>query len=93
MASQEGLPSARPPEERPAEQPPRPPGIARTEAFSDGVFAIVITVLVLDLVNPRYRPGGLGAALADQWPAYLAFGLSFVYVGSSGSTTTRCSGG
>ena len=31
------------------------PGTGRTEAFSDGVFAIVITLLVLDLTNPRYR--------------------------------------
>lgn len=57
------------------------PGTGRTEAFSDGVFAIVITLLVLDLANPHYRPGGLGAALARQWPSYLAFGFSFVYVG------------
>lgn len=57
------------------------PGTGRTEAFSDGVFAIVITLLVLDLANPHYRPGGLGAALAEQWPSYLAFGFSFVYVG------------
>jgi uncharacterized membrane protein len=57
------------------------PGTGRTEAFSDGVFAIVITLLVLDLTNPHYRPDGLGAALARQWPSYLAFGFSFVYVG------------
>jgi len=76
MASQESRPAARHQEERPGR-----PGTARTEAFSDGVFAIVITVLVLDLANPNYRPGGLGAALAERWPAYLAFGLSFVYVG------------
>jgi uncharacterized membrane protein len=57
------------------------PSTGRTEAFSDGVFAIVITLLVLDLTNPRYRPGELGAALARQWPSYLAFGFSFVYVG------------
>jgi uncharacterized membrane protein len=57
------------------------PSTTRTEAFSDGVFAIVITLLVLDLANPRYRPGELGDALADQWPAYLAFAASFAYVG------------
>jgi uncharacterized membrane protein len=76
MASQESPPAARRPDEGPG-----PPGIARTEAFSDGVFAIVITLLVLDLASPHYRPGGLGAALSRQWPAYLAFALSFVYVG------------
>jgi uncharacterized membrane protein len=57
------------------------PGTGRTEAFSDGVFAIVITLLVLDLTNPEYRPGGLGTALASEWPSYLAFGFSFMYVG------------
>ena len=57
------------------------PSTERAEAFSDGVFAIVGTLLVLDLTNPRYEAGGLGAALAMQWPAYLAFGFSFVYVG------------
>jgi uncharacterized membrane protein len=63
------------------ESRPGPPSTRRAEAFSDGVFAIVITLLVLDLANPDYRPGGLGAALARHWPAYLAFALSFVYVG------------
>ncbi|HUN36922.1 MAG TPA: TMEM175 family protein [Trebonia sp.] len=73
-------------------QPPRSPGTGpeggaglpatrRTEAFSDGVFAIVITLLVLDLTNPHYRPGQLGAALARDWPSFLAFGFSFVYIG------------
>ncbi|HEX5287305.1 MAG TPA: TMEM175 family protein [Streptosporangiaceae bacterium] len=57
------------------------PGTRRTEAFSDGVFAIVITLLVLDLVNPDYRTGDLAAALLGAWPAYLAFVVSFVYVG------------
>jgi uncharacterized membrane protein len=73
----------------PATPPPAGPqdnrsGLAdtgRTDAFSDGVFAIVITLLVLDLANPHYRPGGLGEALARLWPAYLAFASSFVYVG------------
>jgi uncharacterized membrane protein len=59
----------------------RLPSTSRTTAFSDGVFAIVITLLVLNLANPRYQPGGLGEALARQWPAYLAFGFSFAYVG------------
>jgi uncharacterized membrane protein len=57
------------------------PGTGRTEAFSDGVFAIVITLLVLDLVSPAYRTGDLGAALLREWPAYLAFAVSFVYIG------------
>jgi TMEM175 potassium channel family protein len=38
-------------------------------------------LLVLNLANPHYQRGGLGDALARQWPAYLAFGFSFAYVG------------
>lgn len=57
------------------------PDTRRTETFSDGVFAIVITLLVLDLASPSYRAGGLGAALTRQWPSYLAFAVSFGYVG------------
>jgi uncharacterized membrane protein len=54
------------------------------EAFSDGVFSIIITLLVLDLRVPRLATlhgVSLGAALLDQWPSYLAFVLSFLQVG------------
>lgn len=54
---------------------------SRVEAFSDGVLAIAITLLVLDLKVPDTSPGSLGKALLDGWPAYLAFVASFVYVG------------
>ncbi|MDX3076910.1 TMEM175 family protein [Streptomyces sp. NPDC088354] len=53
----------------------------RVEAFSDGVFAIVITLLVLDLYDHDFRSGDLASALVAQWPAYVAFVVSFVYVG------------
>src|SRR6266511_2340537 len=56
----------------------------RVGAFSDGVFAIAITLLVLDLgVPPReeLREGGLAAALAHQWPSYLAYLVSFLIIG------------
>jgi len=55
---------------------------ARIEAFSDGVFAIAITLLVLDLKVPRELHEGqtLTAALADQWPAYVAFVTSFLTI-------------
>ena len=55
----------------------------RVEAFSDGVFAIAITLLVLDLHVPRGLHGvqGLLGALQEQWPAYLAFLLSFATIG------------
>ncbi|MEU6340796.1 TMEM175 family protein [Streptomyces sp. NPDC046977] len=53
----------------------------RVEAFSDGVFAIVITLLVLDLYDHDIRPGDLASDLLARWPAYVAFVVSFVYVG------------
>ncbi|MFE0464716.1 TMEM175 family protein [Kitasatospora sp. NPDC058965] len=57
---------------------------SRLEAFSDGVFAIAITLLVLDLNVPD--PGGLdgqslASALAHQWPAYFAYLVSFLVIG------------
>jgi uncharacterized membrane protein len=55
--------------------------VGRLEAFSDGVFAIVITLLILDIKVPRDAEGHLGRALADQWPQYAAYLLSFLIVG------------
>ena len=55
----------------------------RVEAFSDGVFAIAITLLVLDLKVPRLHDqpeGTLWRALAMQWPTYLAFVTSFLTI-------------
>jgi uncharacterized membrane protein len=53
----------------------------RAEAFSDGVLAIIITLLVLDLRPPGGEPGGLLRGLLRQWPTYLAYVTSYVYVG------------
>jgi len=55
----------------------------RVEAFSDGVFAIAITLLILDLHVPRDLPATttLGNALLTQWPSYLAFITSFALIG------------
>jgi uncharacterized membrane protein len=56
----------------------------RLEAFSDGVFAIAITLLVLDLTVPTKQQaadGGLSAALGRQWPAYAAYLVSFLIIG------------
>ncbi|MCG8970294.1 TMEM175 family protein [Streptomyces sp. CL12-4] len=53
---------------------------ARAEAFSDGVFAIAVTLLVLNLTIPAHRSGGLAHALLQQWPAYLGYLASFAYV-------------
>jgi uncharacterized membrane protein len=54
----------------------------RVEAFSDGVFAIAITLLVLEINVPE--PGsesGLAHALAAQWPSYAAYAISFLTIG------------
>jgi uncharacterized membrane protein len=55
---------------------------ARIEAFSDGVFAIAITLLVLDLKVPREVSAGhsLARVLLAQWPVYLAFVTSFMTI-------------
>ena len=52
----------------------------RLEAFSDGVLAIVITLLVLELHVPT-EPEGLADALVSEWRAYLAYVVSFVFIG------------
>jgi uncharacterized membrane protein len=55
-------------------------GKARLEAFSDGVFAIAITLLVLTIPTPDdFRH--LGHALTNQWPAYAAYLVSFAVIG------------
>ncbi len=53
----------------------------RLEAFADGVMAIAITLLILEVGVPRVRGGRLAAALAHQWPSYLAFVVSFLTIG------------
>jgi uncharacterized membrane protein len=50
----------------------------RVEAFSDGVIAILITIMVLELPVPE---GGDWGALRDDLPVLLAYVLSFVYLG------------
>lgn len=52
----------------------------RVEAFSDGVVAVAITLLVLDLHIPS-TTGSLIMALADEWPAFAAFAISFLVIG------------
>jgi len=59
-------------------------GTSRLEAFSDGVFAIAITLLVLDLAVPaRDQLAGrsLLHALGAEWPSYLAYLVSFAVIG------------
>ena len=53
----------------------------RLEAFSDGVIAIAITLLVLQIRVPHVKNGSLLDALLHQWPSYIAFVISFVVIG------------
>ncbi len=60
------------------------PGLVTTnrlEAFSDGVFAIAITLLVLDIAVPAARQGRLWADLRGLWPHYGAYAISFLTIG------------
>ncbi|MBY8873302.1 DUF1211 domain-containing protein [Micromonospora sp. PLK6-60] len=52
----------------------------RAIGFSDAVFAIIITLLVLDLRIPEVPKGGMLHALLAQWPVYLAYVTSYLYV-------------
>lgn len=55
---------------------------ARVEAFSDGVIAVAITLLALDLHVPDPAGhGSLAQHLGDQWPSYAAYVVSFLTIG------------
>ncbi|MDE3126003.1 MAG: DUF1211 domain-containing protein [Bacteroidota bacterium] len=53
-------------------------GKGRMEAFSDGVIAIIITIMVLELKVPH---SASFSALQDIWPVLLSYILSFIYIG------------
>jgi uncharacterized membrane protein len=52
-------------------------GVGRVEAFSDGVLAIIVTIMVLELKAPTAEPLN---ALWKLWPVFLAYVLSYAYV-------------
>jgi uncharacterized membrane protein len=54
---------------------------ARLEAFSDGVFAIAITLLILEIKVPTAGSGVLTTQLLRQWPSYFSFVASFAFIG------------
>ncbi|HET6476064.1 MAG TPA: TMEM175 family protein [Thermoleophilia bacterium] len=56
----------------------------RLEAFSDGVFAIAITLLVLEIAIPVEKGEGerLLSGLLHEWPVYLAYFISFMTIGA-----------
>jgi uncharacterized membrane protein len=55
---------------------------ARLEAFSDGVFAIAITLLIIEIGVPHVEGDEtLGHALRQLWPSYFGYALSFITIG------------
>ena len=57
-------------------------GTNRLEAFSDGVIAVAITLLVLDIHVPLpAETPSLGHTLASHWPNYVAYVISFITIG------------
>ena len=57
-------------------------GTNRLESFSDGVIAVAITLLVLNISVPEPGPGrSLGHELAHMWPQYAAYVVSFITIG------------
>jgi uncharacterized membrane protein len=56
-------------------------GTSRLEAFSDGVFAIAATLLVLEIGVDAARGSDLGEELLHIWPSYLAYATSFLIIG------------
>jgi len=68
-------------------EPPQSPlprgfGTGRLEAFSDGVFAIAITLLVLDIALPAGASRHLLRSVGDLWPSYVAYVASFSTIGA-----------
>ncbi|RZF66484.1 DUF1211 domain-containing protein [Sphingomonas populi] len=61
----------------PSEETEGRPGVGRVEAFSDGVIAIIVTIMVLEL-HPPISEGM--AKLWTLWPVFLAYVLSYAYV-------------
>jgi uncharacterized membrane protein len=74
-----------PPPEAQPEPRPRRRGFrtGRLEAFSDGVFAIAITLLILDIGVSATAGQDLGAAIRALWPSYLAYVASFSTIGAA----------
>lgn len=69
-------------------QPGEQVGLDRFNAFSDGVYAIAITLLVLELSVPE-GPASIFSALAEQWQEFLGYLISFGFIGGSWLTHAR----
>jgi len=81
MSTEEPQPEA----EAAPEPQPRRRGFrtGRLEAFSDGVFAIAVTLLILDIGVSGTAGHDLGAAIRGLWPSYLAYIASFSTIGAA----------
>ena len=81
MSTEEPQPEA----EAAPEPRPRRRGFrtGRLEAFSDGVFAIAVTLLILDIGVSGTAGHDLGAAIRGLWPSYLAYIASFSTIGAA----------
>jgi uncharacterized membrane protein len=80
----DGPPASAGPAPEVAETETRLSSTGRVEAFSDGVMAIAITLLVLNLKVPpvdSVTPGGLLEVLAKAWPSYVAYVAAFITIG------------
>jgi uncharacterized membrane protein len=53
----------------------------RVDAFSDAVFGIAITLLVLELPFERVPPGELLDTLGHRWPSFVTYAVSFLTIG------------
>jgi hypothetical protein len=85
------LATARPPGDKAAaDPPPVHRDTNRLMAFSDGVFAITITLLVLE-IRPPTDDRNLLHGLVALWPSYLAYALTSCSSDRCGPTTTSCS--
>jgi uncharacterized membrane protein len=56
----------------------RPPTTERLSGFSDGVIAVIITIMVLELKPPH---GSDWHALIPLWPTFLSYALSYLFIG------------
>ncbi len=72
----------RPPPPLPPRSPrAQPVSKNRLEAFSDGVFAIAITLLIIEVGVPHVQHGELTQALLREWPKYASYVVSFLVIG------------
>ncbi|MCI2033852.1 MAG: DUF1211 domain-containing protein [Lactobacillus sp.] len=55
----------------------------RINALSDGVFAILLTILILEFKPETIHPGSLGTVIREQGPLFLMYMMSYFYVGTS----------